>query len=109
MRSAKHLKFIRSLPCLICGDDTGSDACHVRYSDSFFQKLNPGIGRKPGDEWTVPMCRTHHTAQHEGSETGFWKIMRLNPLTIAKQLFAATGDHAKGCHIVGKANGSIPF
>ena len=79
MRSEKHLAFIRSLPCLVCGDDQTIDACHVRYSDSAYGKVNSGIGAKPGDEWTVPMCRHHHTCQHSGSETGFWRGIGLDP------------------------------
>jgi len=100
MRSAKHLRFIRSLPCLVCGTDQAVDACHVRYSDAAAGKVNPGLGAKPGDEWTIPMCRYHHTAQHKGSETGFWKNLGLDPLPIAQDLFRHTGDALMGESII---------
>jgi hypothetical protein len=98
MRSKKHLDFIRSLPCLVCGDDQGSDACHVRYSE--YPKVNPGIGAKPGDEFTVPMCRRHHSYQHRGSETQFWASLGIDPLKIAEELFHVTGDHAAACSFI---------
>lgn len=103
MKSEKHLAFIRSLPCLVCGDDTGSDACHIRYSDASIGKVNPGISAKPGDEYTVPMCRTHHEQQHKGSEKRFWEGIGLDPVSVALRLFKLTGDHARACKVIQEA------
>ncbi len=36
------------------------------------------MGRKESDEWTVPLCTTHHRALHAVSEV----LSRKRPLTI---------------------------
>lgn len=49
------------------------DPAHIRYSDARAGKLNPGAGRKPDDKWCLPVCRTHHDAQHAyGDERKWW-------------------------------------
>ena len=86
MRSEKHRAFIRSLPCLVCSDDTGSDACHVRYSDcSRRQDQYRHFGPKPGDEYTVPMCRTPSYDAAQRVRNGILEGIGLDPLMIALQ------------------------
>jgi len=41
-----HLQFIRGLPCLVCEDNTATEACHIRFSDCRAAKVNPGVGQK---------------------------------------------------------------
>ena len=100
MKLTKHLDFIRSLPCVICGDNTATEACHIRYSDAAHNKVNPGIGRKPSDEHTIPLCSKHHREQHRTSEIGFWRSYNLDPVSISNSLFSCSGDHEKGCKII---------
>ncbi len=46
---------------------------------------------KVGDEFTVPLCRTHHRQLHQsGNELAWWQDMRIEPLEIAKTLWAET-------------------
>lgn len=92
-----HLKFIRTLPCVICGDDTSVEAAHVRYSDPTVAKVNSGVGAKPDDYYTVPLCGKHHRAQHaHGSERDWWKLMEIDPVKTALALYVNTGDFARG-------------
>lgn len=64
-RSEKHLKFVRSLPCLIHGT-TPSEAAHIRtFTDG-------GTGLKPSDHFTVPLCSKCHREQHHEGEITFW-------------------------------------
>jgi len=81
-----HLRLIRACPCLACLAEP-AEAAHVRYSDAARGKVNPGIGRKPEDRWTVPLCpRCHRTgtaAQHSTNERAWWEAHRIDPLAAA--------------------------
>jgi len=99
-----HLEFIRELPCLVCGNNIETQAAHIRLSDASVGKVNPGVGAKPDDCWTVPLCGECHDNQHRmGDEAMFWKIVGIDPLLIARHLYAVSGDHEAGCKIVEKA------
>jgi hypothetical protein len=48
------------------------------------------MGRKVSDEFTVPLCRTHHRQVHRtGNEAEWWSAMDgdIDPLEIAKGLW----------------------
>lgn len=54
-------------------------------------------GRKVSDEFTVPLCRSHHQALHRlGNEKAWWADMQISPLPVASELWAASpvDDHA---------------
>ena len=43
---------------------------------------------KVSDEFTVPLCRTHHRQLHEaGNEVAWWEDLDINALEIAKGLW----------------------
>ena len=101
----KHLEFIRSLPCLICGDNISTEASHIRYSDAKRNKINPGVGAKPDDKYTLPLCNLHHMNQHMiGNERRFWNVIGLDPIPLALELYKISGDYEKGCEIIQKAS-----
>lgn len=87
-----HLEFIRGLPCLVCQDNTSTEACHIRFSDSRAAKVNPGVGQKPHDYWTVPLCGRHHREQHDGNEQRFWDSAMIDPIAVAPWLYLVSGD-----------------
>lgn len=64
-RDAKHLKFIRTLICVVCWNNP-CDASHIRIGGG------GGIGLKPGDDRTVPLCHNCHATQHRIGERSFW-------------------------------------
>ena len=92
---AGHLALIRQLPCLKCGLDPCGEAAHVRMNSAAFGKRQ-ALGPKPGDEWTVPLCRACHQsdpdAQHRVGELAFWSAIGINPLIVARDLYRVTGD-----------------
>lgn len=92
---AEHLALIRELPCLKCGVEPCGEAAHVRMNSAAFGKRQ-AIGKKPGDEWTVPLCRACHQgdadSQHKVGEALFWDRLGLNPLIVAKELHRVSGD-----------------
>lgn len=93
MKSSSHLAFIRSLPCLACGDNTSTEAAHVRMSDYTVAKYNPGMGQKPEDCFTVPLCSQCHRNQHFEGEVIFWSLRNIDPVKKALALYAYSGNH----------------
>jgi hypothetical protein len=81
VRDKEHLRYVASQPCLLC-NAIPSDAHHVRFAQP------RAMGRKVGDEFTVPLCRAHHRElHHAGSEAAWWHDMGIEPLEIAEQLW----------------------
>jgi hypothetical protein len=84
LRDREHLKFVARQPCLICGR-TPSDPHHLRFAQP------RALGRKVSDEFTVPLCRTHHRQIHRtGNEPAWWAGNRLEPLPLAAALWRRT-------------------
>ena len=81
IRSKEHLRFVARQPCLICGR-APSHAHHVRFAQS------KGLGLKVSDEFTVPLCATHHAENHNtGNERLWWQERKLDPLAEAERLW----------------------
>lgn len=102
-----HLAFVRSLPCLICGDNVSVEAAHVRYMDPTVAKSQCGIGMKPSDFYCVPLCGSHHREQHAMKERTFWTRFGIDPVKKALALYADTGDFERGCEIVRQSAPSV--
>lgn len=90
-RDPVHLNAIRQLPCIIC-KSTFTEAAHVRMSTP--GKLNAGIGAKPHDRFTVPLCVTHHRQQHQRGERVFWESIGIDPIAVAEKLYKASPNLA---------------
>lgn len=102
-----HLSFIRGLPCILTGDNTSTEAAHIRFSDLRADKYNAGVGAKPDDFFVVPLSGEMHRRQHAmGNERKFWAIYGIDPIFYALALYAISGDHERGCRIVGYARPS---
>lgn len=87
-RSKAHLAFVRQQPCLVC-QKAPSDAHHLKFAQP------RALGRKVSDEFTVPLCRSHHQALHlHGDEKSWWVGMQLSPLPIAKGLWTTSPAQA---------------
>ena len=100
IQSLGHIAFLHSLPCIACGNDLGSDAAHIRFTDPRASKRNPGIGQKPSDMWTVPLCRVCHSKQHSMNERAYWAAVGVDPVFYALALWAFSGDYQTCCEIV---------
>jgi hypothetical protein len=85
-RDNKHLDYIRSLPCCICGDDTTVEAAHIRAASIIDGKPHTGMAEKPSDKWTLPLCGEHHREQHTMRELVFWAKYKINPFVLAMKL-----------------------
>src|SRR5262245_62981078 len=58
-KSETHLDFVRSLPCLICGDNTSTEAAHIRMGDASIAKRPTGMGEKPSDRKSTRLNSSH--------------------------------------------------
>lgn len=61
-RNKKHLSRVKQLPCCMCGVEPAGDAHHVTGVGL------GGMGTKPSDALTMPLCREHHTMIHNTPE-----------------------------------------
>jgi len=94
IRSAGHLQWIRGHCCAACG--TAGDmlrgkieAAHVRTG------TDGGMGLKPGDNWTIPLCAHHHRDQHQIGEAEFETIFGIDMKAIAAALWAKSPHRRK--------------
>ena len=93
IRCKEHLRFVASQPCLICGR-TPSQAHHIRHAQP------RGLGLKVSDEFTVPLCATHHHHIHGTMrEREWWQERNVDPLTIARALWQESqSDAGRSAH-----------
>src|SRR6266404_1869444 len=83
-RNKAHLAFVSSQLCLVC-QRLPCDAHHLKFAQP------RSLGRKVSDEFTVPLCREHHDELHRhGNEMAWWANLRIAPMEVAKELWAAT-------------------
>jgi ERF superfamily len=84
LRDKAHLKFVGSQPCLICARSP-ADAHHLKFTQP------RAMGRKVSDEFTVPLCRTHHRDIHSfGDEVAWWERRAIDPVATARMLWIST-------------------
>jgi hypothetical protein len=84
IRDRDHVKSIGKQPCLVCGR-LPADPHHLRFAQS------PALGRKVSDEFTVPLCRTHHREIHRcGNEAAWWAKTGIDAAAAARVLWLET-------------------
>jgi ERF superfamily len=84
IRDRDHIRHVMKQSCLICGRRP-SDPHHLRLAQS------RALGRKVSDEFTVPLCRTHHREIHHcGDESSWWRNTGIDPLAAARALWLET-------------------
>jgi ERF superfamily len=86
-RSKAHLAYVRAQSCVVCQRQP-CDAHHLKFAQT------RALGRKVSDEFTVPMCRDHHTELHRyGNEKAWWANLRISPLEVAQGFWQASPIH----------------
>jgi hypothetical protein len=81
IRSKEHLRFVATKPCVVCGR-TPAHAHHLRHAQP------RGLGLKVSDEFTVPLCATHHRDIHQTTrEREWWDDRKIEPMAAAAELW----------------------
>lgn len=93
---AKHLAYVRALPCSICGSTRDVEAAHLKMRKPEIGKEMPGMAMKADDRWVTALCHYHHQsgilAQHRVGEQRFWfEIHGRNPFEICERLWIESG------------------
>jgi ERF superfamily len=84
LRDKEHRRFVLRQPCLVCGR-VPSDPHHLTFTQPH------AMGRRVSDEFTVPVCRTHHRELHRaGDEAAWWRRLNIDPLPVALKLWQQT-------------------
>ena len=84
LRDRHHVRHVMKQPCLICGRRP-SDPHHLCFAQA------RALGRKVSDEFTVPVCRTHHREIHRcGGEGSWWQNTGIDPFAAARTLWLET-------------------
>ena len=102
VRCKKHLRFVASQACLICGR-VPSHAHHVRYAQS------KGLSLKVSDEFTVPLCAIHHHLLHTtGKEHEWWQEHKIDPLPVAERLWRESRATTTPSNPTSVASNNVP-
>ncbi len=99
VKDRDHLKFVASLPCVVCGRHGDTQAAHIRFGWARAGKREVGLQEKPDDRWAVPLCTSCHIKQHDTNEKVYWSKKHMSPIFIALALWGVTGDEELG-HII---------
>ena len=89
-RSPKHLAFVRTFPCCVCGTDDTIQAHHLTHV-----KGNGGMSLNNDDKYTVSLCSLDHNLLHWMGERSYWAERKLEPKIYAALLwdsFQKKGD-----------------
>jgi hypothetical protein len=102
MKRPAYLKWIRQLPCCLCGNNVSVEAAHIRFADRSAGKRETGMGEKSDDMWALPLCGVHHAEQHKGGERKFWDVR--DPVRLAMALWIHAQDTEKAEDIINAWN-----
>src|SRR5258708_2869153 len=97
-KETEYLVYIRSLECALCGNDISVEAAHVRRGSGEWNKPLTGLGVKPDDFWTVPLCSLHHSKQHSLGELLYWFEAKIDVFLLAVKLRRAYPDRDLALH-----------
>lgn len=104
IQDRSHLAFIRQLPCVACFIEGRTEAAHIRFGDPEWDKRETGMAEKPDDKWSAPLCNLCHRdgqdAQHKSGERDWWAARSIDPLKLATELYAVSGDIEAGRQII---------
>lgn len=84
IRCPQHLAFVRQHEC--CVSDVHIcegpiEAAHVRVG------TDGGIGQKPSDCYSIPLCSKAHRAQHQTGERSFEAVYHIDMKAVAARLW----------------------
>lgn len=105
VKDEAYLNQIRKLPCVVCLQGERSQAAHIRSASRSHGKRHTGMGEKPDDRWTVPLCARHHVSgpdsqHHHGDELKWWMARGIDPFELASELYENKGNQIAMLHVI---------
>lgn len=92
IRCPQHLQWIRGCVCSVA-DCTYKlsrvEAAHVRTG------TDGSTGKKPGDNFAIPLCYFHHRLQHVKGEAEFERLYGIDMRKIAEELWMKSPHRKK--------------
>lgn len=112
--SKKHLKFIDSLPCIICGRFESTHHHLLRVGNKYLtakegeeEFLIPkikskGMGTKSDDKFCLPICPKHHAEAHRyGNDKAYFEQNEIEePEKLALALYKYSGQYEKAIDLM---------
>ena len=83
-RSPAHCNFVRSHACCACNSLSAIEVAHVRTG------TDGGMGMKPGDYWTISLCKVCHAWQHCNSERALEAKHGIDMKALAREFVKAS-------------------
>ena len=111
----KHLQFIDSLPCIVCGKTNESTHHHLlrvgreyltptkETEGLMFPKVkSKGMGTKSDDRFCLPICCKHHQEAHlYGNDKAYFQRHGIErPEELALAFFKYSGQYEKAMDLV---------
>lgn len=83
----KHLAWIRTLPCVICGKWGPNHPHHL------MRGVSRGMGMRAEDRFVIPLCHIDHDKLHaNGDEISFLSILPMDAIELADELYSRSGS-----------------
>lgn len=112
----KHLKFIDTLPCVICVGSCGQSTHHhlLRVGREYqspmdgqeglmFPKVkSKGMGTKSDDRFCLPICYKHHREAHDrGNDKAYFQAHGISkPEELALALWNVSGQYEMAMEVM---------
>ncbi len=91
IKDERFLTYIRGKRCCACGSLTNIQAAHLRGARPDLGKRPTGMGERPDDKWSIPLCSNCHldspAAVHKIGEARFFEKMSFDPFELAVALY----------------------
>lgn len=91
-RFPAHRAWINGFLCSVTLSDRPTDCDGATECAHVRRGTDGGIGQKPSDWWTIPLCRAHHQEQHQIGEQAFEKKYGIDMKELARE-FARKSPH----------------
>ncbi len=91
VKDERFLAYVRTKRCCRCGGMPPVQAAHLRGAQPGLDKRPTGMGERPDDRWSIPLCPSCHLdgpdALHKTGEANFFRHLGFDPFRLAEALY----------------------